>query len=109
MASSSRSAGLFEQRLSRTPSPRPDPDQDPLVSERVGLLTNSLPTSTNGSFEDLPREARDVAEEQSREAMDAEHSLTVREAIRAYPMAIFWSLMVSMCVIMEGWSDPDLA
>jgi hypothetical protein len=105
MASSSRSAGLFEQRVSRTPSPRPEPDQDPLASERVGLLTNSLPTSANGSFEDLPREARDVVDEQSREAMDAEHSLTVREAIRAYPMAIFWSLMVSMCVIMEGWSS----
>ncbi|KAH7367480.1 alpha-glucosides permease MPH2/3 [Plectosphaerella cucumerina] len=103
MASSSRSAGLFEQRVSRTPSPRPEPDQDPLASERVGLLTNSLPTSANGSFEDLPREARDVVDEQSREAMDAEHSLTVREAIRAYPMAIFWSLMVSMCVIMEGY------
>lgn len=34
--------------------------------------------------------------------MEAEHALTVSEAIKAYPMAIFWSLMVSMCVIMEG-------
>lgn len=25
-----------------------------------------------------------------------------REALRAYPMAVFWSLMVSMCVVMEG-------
>ncbi|EXJ64317.1 hypothetical protein A1O7_00653 [Cladophialophora yegresii CBS 114405] len=34
-----------------------------------------------------------------------EHKLTVREAIKAYPMAIFWSLAVSMCVIMEGFDS----
>ena len=34
-----------------------------------------------------------------------EHNLTVREAIKAYPMAIFWSLAVSMCVIMEGFDS----
>lgn len=32
-----------------------------------------------------------------------EADLTPWQAIRAYPMAIFWSLMVSMCVIMEGY------
>ncbi|KAL2426167.1 Maltose permease MAL31 [Exophiala dermatitidis] len=32
-----------------------------------------------------------------------ENKLTVRESIRAYPMAIFWCLAVSMCVIMEGY------
>jgi hypothetical protein len=34
-----------------------------------------------------------------------EHKLTIREAIKAYPMAIFWSLAVSMCVIMEGFDS----
>lgn len=32
-----------------------------------------------------------------------EHELTVREALRAYPWAVFWSLLVSMSVIMEGY------
>lgn len=32
-----------------------------------------------------------------------EADLSPLQAIRAYPMAIFWSLMVSMCVIMEGY------
>ena len=36
---------------------------------------------------------------------DFEHNLTMREAIKAYPMAIFWSLAVSMCVIMEGFDS----
>ncbi len=32
-----------------------------------------------------------------------EHSLTVREAIKRYPMAIFWSVIMSMTIIMEGY------
>lgn len=32
-----------------------------------------------------------------------ELTLTPWQAIKAYPMAVFWSLMVSMCVIMEGF------
>lgn len=31
-----------------------------------------------------------------------EHSLSPRQAVKAYPMAIFWTLAVSMTVIMEG-------
>jgi SP family general alpha glucoside:H+ symporter-like MFS transporter len=34
---------------------------------------------------------------------DIEHHLSPWEAIKAYPVAIFWSLMVSMCVVMEGY------
>jgi SP family general alpha glucoside:H+ symporter-like MFS transporter len=32
-----------------------------------------------------------------------EDQLTVFQLIKAYPAAIFWSVMVSMCVIMEGF------
>lgn len=31
-----------------------------------------------------------------------EHALTPRQAVKAYPMAILWTLAVSMTVIMEG-------
>lgn len=34
-----------------------------------------------------------------------EHDMTVREAIHAYPAAIFWCLVISTCVIMEGYVD----
>ena len=40
--------------------------------------------------------------EQAKEATEVEHSLSVMECVKNYPMAIFWSLMVSMCVVMEG-------
>jgi hypothetical protein len=42
----------------------------------------------------------------------AEHHLGPMAAVKAYPMAIFWSVMVSMCVVMEGYEyvgrDPRL-
>jgi SP family general alpha glucoside:H+ symporter-like MFS transporter len=33
----------------------------------------------------------------------ADHNLSPWQAVKAYPMAIFWSLVVSCCVIMEGY------
>lgn len=32
-----------------------------------------------------------------------EHKHTVRQALRAYPWAVLWSLLVSMSIIMEGY------
>jgi SP family general alpha glucoside:H+ symporter-like MFS transporter len=40
--------------------------------------------------------------EQAKEATEIEHTLSVMDCVKNYPMAIFWSLMVSMCVVMEG-------
>jgi hypothetical protein len=31
-----------------------------------------------------------------------EHATTVRQALRAYPWAVFWTLVVLMSIIMEG-------
>lgn len=38
----------------------------------------------------------------AKEAADIEHELGPFAALKAYPMAVFWSLMVSMCIVMEG-------
>lgn len=32
-----------------------------------------------------------------------EHQTTVRQALRAYPWAVFWTLLVLMSIIMEGY------
>ncbi|KAL4812421.1 general substrate transporter [Aspergillus spinulosporus] len=37
----------------------------------------------------------------------AEHLMTVRQALRAYPWAVIWSLTISMSIIMEGY-DTNL-
>lgn len=41
--------------------------------------------------------------EDARAANTHEHSLTVRSALKAYPWAIFWSLVISLSIIMEGY------
>lgn len=39
------------------------------------------------------------------QSAEVEHNLSVRDAIAAYPAAIFWSFAVSGCVIMEGYDQ----
>lgn len=46
-------------------------------------------------------------EEAAEQGTIDEKELNVREAIKAYPQAIFWSLVFSTCVIMEGY-DTNL-
>lgn len=40
--------------------------------------------------------------ENAKDALQTDHELTAWQCVHAYPMAIFWCLMVSMCVVMEG-------
>lgn len=39
----------------------------------------------------------------AKDGQHLEYTLSPWEAVKAYPMAIFWALLVSMCVIMEGY------
>lgn len=41
--------------------------------------------------------------EDARLANEKEHEMTVRQALRSYPWAIMWSLIISMSIIMEGY------
>jgi len=34
---------------------------------------------------------------------DTEHELSPLQAIKAYPMAVFWCLIVSLCVVMVSY------
>ncbi|KAK1975472.1 alpha glucoside transporter [Colletotrichum cereale] len=74
-----------------------DDDDDDIELDDLGSADDHRSSSSLGP--DRPPKA----EGQIQDVINAERSLTRREAIRAYPMAIFWSLVVSMCVIMEGY------
>lgn len=41
--------------------------------------------------------------EDARAANTHEHSLSVRSALKAYPWAVCWSLLISLSIIMEGY------
>lgn len=44
-----------------------------------------------------------LAKDDSQAGAVTENELTPMQAIKAYPAAIFWALMVSMCVVMVGY------
>lgn len=49
-----------------------------------------------------------ITNEVATDAQDSvaiEHSLTPWQAIKAYPMAVFWCFVVSTCVVMEGYDQ----
>lgn len=41
--------------------------------------------------------------ENARAASDKEHKMTLMQGIRLYPKAVFWSVLISSCIIMEGY------
>ncbi|KAI5456299.1 general substrate transporter [Mariannaea sp. PMI_226] len=41
--------------------------------------------------------------ENARNAADKEHNMTLRQGIKLYPKAIAWSLLISTCIVMEGF------
>ncbi|KAK2602026.1 hypothetical protein QQS21_004453 [Conoideocrella luteorostrata] len=45
----------------------------------------------------------DITTSKARKGATIEHALAPLEAVKAYPMAIFWTLMVSLTIIMEGY------
>ena len=74
-------------------------------------MMSDLPTETSKVVQDSqleaitsPNEKMGEAQmiEQAKEATETDHTLSVMQCVKNYPMAIFWSIMVSMCVVMEG-------
>ncbi|KAB5531403.1 maltose permease MAL31 [Coniochaeta sp. 2T2.1] len=65
--------------------------------------TTATQLEHSGSLQNDGTFKPDLLEVRAREHIEVEHSLSLWEAIKSCPMAIFWCLMVSMCVIMEGY------
>lgn len=38
----------------------------------------------------------------ARKATEKEHNMTLLEGVRLYPKAVFWSMLISFCIVMEG-------
>ncbi|CAG8095053.1 unnamed protein product [Penicillium olsonii] len=62
----------------------------------------AIPDEKRPADEDTKRRAV-VADAQ--EANTNEHTLTVKQALKAYPWALFWTLACSMSIIMEGYDN----
>jgi SP family general alpha glucoside:H+ symporter-like MFS transporter len=58
----------------------------------------STGTKNNVTTEEHHEEFHDA-----KQAADDEHELTPRQAIRLQPKAVMWSVLLSTCIIMEGY------
>ncbi|OLN88135.1 Maltose permease MAL31-like protein 1 [Colletotrichum chlorophyti] len=119
MASNTHNDVRFQQLASSRSTPRssfdsasgPHDEAFALLSDAESVSSDGIELGNINSMDDGPtsstsedsRPANSRSEALRREAFEAEHSLKPRDAIRAYPMAVFWSLVVSLCVIMEGY------
>lgn len=55
--------------------------------------TGQMPTHSRGSI--LIRNAK--------AATDKEHKMTLLQGIKLYPKAVGWSMLISLCIAMEGF------
>jgi SP family general alpha glucoside:H+ symporter-like MFS transporter len=60
-------------------------------------------TSNMGEKSTIEEQTHQVDFEEARRAAEEEHQLTLRQAIRLHPTAILWSVLLSTCIIMEGY------
>lgn len=44
-----------------------------------------------------------IAISQAQAATDKEHKMTLMEGLRTYPKAIAWSMVISLCIVMEAF------
>ncbi|KAK4689908.1 MFS transporter, SP family, general alpha glucoside:H+ symporter, partial [Tremellales sp. Uapishka_1] len=65
------------------------------------------PSSSPVNFDDShhANTAKSVNEltSNARSASDKEHKMTLLQGIRLYPKAVFWSVLISTCIAMEGY------
>lgn len=47
--------------------------------------------------------AADKIIQHAKAATDKEHSMTLLQGIKTYPKAVGWSILISTCIVMEGY------
>ncbi|RDW82171.1 hypothetical protein BP6252_03283 [Coleophoma cylindrospora] len=71
------------------------------VPEKSAETAHQLETVPTTTLDEKLR--GNVLDEYAQDGVKNEHDMTPLEAIKTHPMAVFWCLMVSMCVVMEGY------
>ncbi len=77
----------------------------------MGAMAENVAVQEASGLDRLESNKADVDikhyENAANEATNLEHSLTVKEAFKMYPMAVVWSVLFCVCIIMDGY-DSDL-
>lgn len=59
--------------------------------------------SPQNEREDVPLKAHTAVIDNARSAADKERSMTLLQGLRLYPKAVAWSMLISTCIVMEGY------
>ncbi|KAF6832328.1 MFS maltose [Colletotrichum musicola] len=76
----------------------PKPTAPPAEDKEMGVHQHDSAADPAAA----PRHPEDLAAE-AKQAADSEHQMTLLEAIKTYPKAIGWSVLLSSTLIMEGY------
>lgn len=72
--------------------------------DEVGVQPATAPVHDGASEVDQETsKAHKTVVEHAKNATDKERSMTLLEGIRLYPKAIGWSVLISTCIVMEGY------
>lgn len=73
---------------------KPAPLDEPVLPEKANS-NNNVHLEKPSSMDRLIADARAATEK--------EHKMTLLQGIRLYPKAVFWSMVISTCIVMEGY------
>ncbi|RMD43810.1 hypothetical protein DV735_g1304, partial [Chaetothyriales sp. CBS 134920] len=87
-------------------------DQEPEAVHLLSAMSTAeeslLPGRDRGSSpatvdSTAPKRVDSVVTRKAKEASDTEHKMTLVQGLRLYPKAIAWSMLISLCIAMEGF------
>lgn len=65
--------------------------------------TNASPLHFPAKDHIAPTRSNSVVIRNAKAATDKEHNMTLMQGIRLYPKAVAWSVLISTCIVMEGF------
>lgn len=71
------------------------------ISNEKGTTDSPLHFPAKDNIE--PTRSNSVVIRNAKNATDAEHKMTLLQGIKLYPKAIAWSMLISTCIVMEGF------
>lgn len=78
-------------------------NQDKVVVEHYTKPSESVVLANNNDENLEKPSSMERLITDARAATEKEHKMTLLQGIRLYPKAVFWSVVISSCIVMEGY------
>lgn len=74
-----------------------------LKPEDGGVAKNNTPLSLEAKIQTQSATGMETVIENAKIATEKEQNMTLLQGIKLYPKAMAWSLLISTCIVMEGY------